>query len=116
MISQFCFISFQNPAAQSPLGQMPPQDGMPPGGPMPPGFFPVSIFLLPFFVDKTHLMHKFHPSFLIKTSHLHKLYNKGMEDNSAFLVICINFCDGVNSLCMQNSIIFCSVLNAWIPV
>ncbi|XP_076116952.1 single-stranded DNA-binding protein 3-like isoform X8 [Mytilus galloprovincialis] len=29
-----------NPAAQSPLGQMPPQDGMPPGGPMPPGFFP----------------------------------------------------------------------------
>ena len=35
--------SFQNAAAPSPLGQMPPQDGMP-GGPMPggPGFFPVS--------------------------------------------------------------------------
>lgn len=36
---------FQNAAAPSPLGQMPPQDGMP-GGPMPggpAGFFPVSV-------------------------------------------------------------------------
>lgn len=39
-----CFPLFQNAAAPSPLGQMPPQDGMP-GGPMPGGpggFFPVS--------------------------------------------------------------------------
>lgn len=35
------FVSLQNAAAPSPLGQMNPQDGMP-GGPMPPGFFPVS--------------------------------------------------------------------------
>jgi hypothetical protein len=37
----FSFVSLQNAAAPSPLGQMTPQDGMP-GGPMPPGFFPVS--------------------------------------------------------------------------
>lgn len=34
-------LSFQNAAAPSPLGQMPPQDGMA-GGPIPPSFFPVS--------------------------------------------------------------------------
>ena len=45
IFQNFCTFLFllQNPAAQSPLGQMPPQDGMP-GGPIPPGFFPVSIF------------------------------------------------------------------------
>jgi len=44
LVSKYVFACFQNPAAPSPLGQMPPQDGGMPGAGMPPGFFPVSTY------------------------------------------------------------------------
>lgn len=76
--------------AQSPLGQIPPNDGMP-GGPMPPGFFPVSCSI------SSRSIHKF-LSFLFIiymslawSTHMHVAKpRKTKRPLSRFIAICLS--------------------------